>query len=125
MKRALVVVGKVPHPGSTKTRMVPPLTLEQAAALYRAFLQDTLALGRELRWECVTLVYPPLPDAERELRQVKLLELMRKNIGSEFVGVVTGITNFGIFVQIQQYLVDGLIRTPAGRARPSQRGEKR
>jgi ribonuclease R len=49
-------------------------------------------------------------DAERELRQVKLLELMKKNIGSEFMGVVTGITNFGIFVQIQQYLVDGLIR---------------
>jgi ribonuclease R len=49
-------------------------------------------------------------DAERELRQVKLLELMQKNIGQEFRGVVTGITNFGIFVQIQQYLVDGLIR---------------
>jgi ribonuclease R len=49
-------------------------------------------------------------DAERELRQIKLLELMQKNIGQEFRGVVTGITNFGIFVQIQQYLVDGLIR---------------
>ena len=49
-------------------------------------------------------------DAERELRQVKLLELMEKNLGAEFIGVVTGITNFGVFVQSQQYLVDGLIR---------------
>ncbi len=49
-------------------------------------------------------------DAERELRQVKLLELMQKHIGAEFTGVVTGITNFGIFIQIQPYLVDGLIR---------------
>lgn len=49
-------------------------------------------------------------DAERELRQVKLLELMSSRIGDEFVGVVTGITNFGIFVQISQYLLDGLIR---------------
>ena len=49
-------------------------------------------------------------DAERELRQVKILELLQKKIGEEFTGVVTGITNFGIFVQLQTYLIDGLIR---------------
>jgi len=49
-------------------------------------------------------------DAEKELRQVKLLELLRTQIGNEFQGVVTGITNFGIFIQLQQYLIEGLIR---------------
>jgi ribonuclease R len=49
-------------------------------------------------------------DAERELRQVKILELLKNRLGEEFVGVVTGITNFGIFIQIQEYLIDGLIR---------------
>jgi ribonuclease R len=49
-------------------------------------------------------------DAERELRQVKVLALMKQHIGEEFEGVVTGITNFGIFVQIRAYLIDGLIR---------------
>ena len=49
-------------------------------------------------------------DAERELRQVKILELLKDRVGDEFVGVVTGITNFGVFIQIQEYLVDGLIR---------------
>src|SRR6201999_844521 len=49
-------------------------------------------------------------DAERELRQVKLLELLKDKIGEVYTGVVTGITNFGLFVQIQTYLVDGLIR---------------
>lgn len=49
-------------------------------------------------------------DAERELRQVKVLELLKKHIGDEFEGVITGITNFGIFVQIRAYLIDGLIR---------------
>ena len=48
--------------------------------------------------------------AERELRQVKILELLQQHIGDEFLGVVTGITNFGIFVQIQTYLIEGLIR---------------
>jgi ribonuclease R len=49
-------------------------------------------------------------DAERELRQVKLLELLKNHVGEEFMGVVTGITNFGIFIQLQTYLIDGLIR---------------
>ncbi|HZK82991.1 MAG TPA: ribonuclease R [Humisphaera sp.] len=49
-------------------------------------------------------------DAERELRQVKLLELLKDQIGEEFTGVITSIANFGIFVQIEKYLVDGLIR---------------
>jgi ribonuclease R len=49
-------------------------------------------------------------DAERELRQVKLLELLKDRVGEQFAGVVTGITNFGIFVQISEYLIDGLIR---------------
>src|SRR4030095_7117462 len=49
-------------------------------------------------------------DAERELRQVKILELLKGRVGDEFTGVVTGITNFGIFVQITDYLIDGLIR---------------
>jgi ribonuclease R len=49
-------------------------------------------------------------DAERELRQVKVLELLKGHVGDEFEGVVTGITNFGIFVQIREYLIDGLIR---------------
>lgn len=49
-------------------------------------------------------------DAERELRNVKILTLLQKHIGDEFGGVVTGITNFGIFVQISEYLVDGLVR---------------
>jgi ribonuclease R len=49
-------------------------------------------------------------DAERELRQVKLLELLKNHVGEEFPGTVTGITNFGIFIQLQTYLIDGLIR---------------
>lgn len=49
-------------------------------------------------------------DAERELRQVKLLELMQNHIGEQFIGTVAGVTNFGIFVQLQSYMVEGLIR---------------
>jgi ribonuclease R len=36
--------------------------------------------------------------------------LLKNHIGEDFIGVVTGITNFGIFVQLKAYLIDGLIR---------------
>lgn len=49
-------------------------------------------------------------DAERELRRVKILELLSKHVGDEFTGVVTGITNFGIFIQLKDWLIEGLIR---------------
>jgi len=39
---ALIVFAKVPEPGRVKTRLCPPLTPEQAATLYDAFLRDAL-----------------------------------------------------------------------------------
>jgi rSAM/selenodomain-associated transferase 1 len=39
---ALVIFAKAPIPGETKTRLVPPLTFEEAAALARALLMDQL-----------------------------------------------------------------------------------
>jgi rSAM/selenodomain-associated transferase 1 len=42
----LIVVAKQPAPGQTKTRLVPPLSFEQAAALYEGLLRDTLDLVR-------------------------------------------------------------------------------
>jgi ribonuclease R len=49
-------------------------------------------------------------DAERELRQIKLLELLQHQVGEDFAGVITGITSFGIFIQLSKYLIDGLVR---------------
>ncbi len=46
VKRALLVVAKRPAPGHTKTRLTPPLSGEQASALYECFLRDTIDLIR-------------------------------------------------------------------------------
>ena len=40
---ALAVMAKAPRPGKVKTRLAPPLTLEQSAALNICFLRDTAA----------------------------------------------------------------------------------
>lgn len=42
MKNALIVFAKVPEPGRVKTRLVPFLSPDEAAALYDAFLRDAL-----------------------------------------------------------------------------------
>jgi rSAM/selenodomain-associated transferase 1 len=46
MSRRVLIVAKAPVPGHAKTRLVPPLTPEQAAALQEALLLDTLAACR-------------------------------------------------------------------------------
>jgi len=58
MRRALLIVGKAPVPGRTKTRLVPPLSPDEAADLYRGFLLDCVSLGLDLGWERVSVVHP-------------------------------------------------------------------
>jgi len=58
MRRALLIVGKAPVPGRTKTRLVPPLSPEEAAELYRGFLLDCVSLGLDLGWERVSVIHP-------------------------------------------------------------------
>ncbi len=48
--------------------------------------------------------------AERELRNLLVMQLLQKHVGEEFEGTVTGVTGFGIFIQINKYLVEGMIR---------------
>jgi uncharacterized protein len=67
VRRVVVVVGKAPRPGQSKTRLSPPLTLEQAARLAGGFLQDAAATALGVGWGPVTVIYPPDPEADQEL----------------------------------------------------------
>jgi ribonuclease R len=50
--------------------------------------------------------------AESEARLVLVLGLLAGRVGQTFAGVVTGVTEFGLFVQSPEFLVEGLIRLP-------------
>ena len=63
MDQALIVFAKMPEPGRVKTRLAPPLTPEQAAALYAAFLADALAQYTTFRADVRLYLAPPLPPA--------------------------------------------------------------
>ncbi|UCE60122.1 MAG: ribonuclease R [Phycisphaerales bacterium] len=67
--------------------------------------EDAAALGRhcsanERRAEA----------AERELRLVLVLRFLDKHLGEEFGGIVTGVANVGVFVQLDRFLIEGLLR---------------
>jgi len=66
---------------------------------------DLLKLGRHL-----SFTERRAADAERELKTVKILELLGQHVGEKFRGVITGVTNFGMFVQHPRFGIDGLVR---------------
>ena len=66
-KCALAVMSKAPRPGKVKTRLAPPLTLEQSAALNTCFLRDTAANIAEVAEQgdaAGIICYTPVGDEE-------------------------------------------------------------
>jgi ribonuclease R len=51
-------------------------------------------------------------DAEREVMDMKMAEYMESHIGEEFDGVISSVTNFGVFVELEN-TVEGMIRLDA------------
>ena len=68
MTRSLVVMSKRPAAGATKTRLVPPLTGEQAANLYECFLLDALHIARSIPDIVRYIAYPPADGQDYFLR---------------------------------------------------------
>jgi ribonuclease R len=48
-------------------------------------------------------------DAERELLQWKKVRFMADKVGDEFEGYITGVAAFGLFVQLVEHYVEGLV----------------
>jgi ribonuclease R len=52
-------------------------------------------------------------DAERELVQWKKVRFMRDKVGEEFDGYVTGVASFGLFVELIEHFVEGMVHVSA------------
>jgi ribonuclease R len=48
-------------------------------------------------------------DAERELVQWKKVKFMADKVGDEFEGYVTGVASFGLFVELIEHFVEGMV----------------
>ncbi len=47
-------------------------------------------------------------EAERDVLDMKMAEYMESHIGEEYVGIISGVTNFGMFVELDN-LIEGLV----------------
>jgi ribonuclease R len=52
-------------------------------------------------------------DAEREMVDLKKAQFMMNKIGEEFSGFITSLANFGFFVELDAYFVEGLVKLSA------------
>ncbi|HXX63858.1 MAG TPA: RNB domain-containing ribonuclease, partial [Bacteroidota bacterium] len=48
-------------------------------------------------------------EAERASVKVMQVEYMKRHIGDDFAGVITGVTTYGLFVEINDLLVEGFL----------------
>jgi ribonuclease R len=49
-------------------------------------------------------------DAEREMVDLKKAQFMMTKIGEEFTGFITSLANFGFFVELDVYFIEGLVK---------------
>jgi len=48
-------------------------------------------------------------EAEREIVERKKVQFMRDKVGQEFNGYISGVLPFGIFVELEDYFIEGLV----------------
>jgi ribonuclease R len=48
-------------------------------------------------------------DAERDIVDLKKVQFMKDKIGDEFEGFITGVMNYGLFVELVDYFVEGMV----------------
>ncbi|HUF41999.1 MAG TPA: ribonuclease R [Verrucomicrobiae bacterium] len=49
-------------------------------------------------------------DAEREMVDLKKAQFMMTKLGEEFTGFITSLANFGFFVELDEFFVEGLVK---------------
>src|SRR3970282_2959900 len=80
---ALVVMLKVPVAGKVKTRLTPPLKKEDAAELYKCFIQDIFSRISTLNGIDIIAAYTPKNLAERIKRIVPVNTMLIPQKGND------------------------------------------
>lgn len=61
--------------------------------------------------KAITITEENAASAESSLRNFLVMQLLSEHIGEEFRAIVTGVGNNGVFVKLEKFLVDGMIKT--------------
>ena len=92
-------------------RRYPDLTVHRLLKQYilpTATNPPTLASLEKLAEHCSQRERVAI-EAERDHLKMKQLQFLSKRIGEEFEGVISGVLNFGFFVELAESFVDGLV----------------
>jgi ribonuclease R len=57
----------------------------------------------------ITFTEQRAEDAEKELKTVLILQMLSEHVGEELNCIVSGLTNFGVFVQCTKFGIEGLV----------------
>jgi len=87
----LVVMAKAPLPGMVKTRLAQSLPVEAVTALYRCFLNDTMALARSLSTVEVAIMCPA-SDVD-ELTRLAHIQGVVGVVAQKGEGLAAGLTS--------------------------------
>ena len=71
--------------------------------------EDWEGLGLKEKAERCSVRERVAEAAERESVDLKKVEYMKRHLGDEFLGTISGVTSFGIFVLLDEVFVDGLV----------------
>ncbi len=80
---AIAVMAKAPRAGQVKTRLVPPLSLEEAAELYRCLLLDKLLQVGQLSGVDPYLAYTPIEAMQSMLSLAPQAFTLIPQVGSD------------------------------------------
>jgi len=71
--------------------------------------QDRMALSLPETARLTSAMERKAMEAEREIVDLKKVQFMQDKTGEEYAGIVSGVTSFGLFVELEEYFVEGLV----------------
>jgi uncharacterized protein len=95
MKPALVIFAKTPLPGQVKTRLLPSLSAEQSADLYRCMLLDTISRVSTLRFDTVIFYDGDEQYFRRIAPGTMLVAQQGDDLGSRLENALTSVSSLG------------------------------
>ena len=94
-------------------RRYPDLVVHRLLKRYsrkqRAGRTKALASFLDRTCEHASLMEKLATDAEREYTKLKSMEFLARRVGNIYEGVISGVTSFGLFVELTRYLIEGLV----------------